>query len=147
MKYARLELDVVTNDGVGDWDCCASTTRNSGWSIFARKRHSLLARDHGFAPLDGCRWIDLPNTNAKRVKAGRVVGQLERLGLIERYKRGKSDRTTHVRLTEAGKHIVKRLTEENPPAASRRSSNTLTSKGCECKVKGRSIKCEFPFSK
>ncbi len=63
-------------------------------------------------PVDLEAWLGHPPTNSERVIYHRESVRLEALGLVERHSLRGGRRTTHVRLTPAGRRLARELAEE-----------------------------------
>ena len=90
-----------------DWNGC-------GMSRDALGRHRLRVRQarQGMAPMALEEWLGRPATNSDRVLCHRACVQLEGMGLLVRCNPYGGRRTTHLKLTSAGRRVAEKLLAE-----------------------------------
>jgi len=92
---------------------------NVGLSRDQLGRRRMIVRDAqaGLVPMNLADWLGHVPTNSDCVLCHREYTRLEGMGLLERHNQRGGRRTSHLRLTPAGRWVAETLLTEEPPAA------------------------------
>lgn len=108
-KRGRIVLLGVLHDGRRLADMDARRLETLPRQQRGQQRLRIAQAQVGLVPMNLAGWLQREPTNSERVLFHREYLRLEDLGLIERCNLHGGRRTTHLRLTEAGRRLARAL--------------------------------------
>ena len=73
---------------------------------------------NGYALLNPARWLDRTITPSQSTMNSRAYAALETLGLVARHNFDGERKTTHLRITDAGEQLARKILNTDPANAS-----------------------------